>query len=229
MLNEPPKLVIKRDWPRIDAATLARLDGAQTGHLVDAMSGRGGLDRAIKPVIAGKTTCLGTAVPVTTGANDNLALIAAAARAQPNDVLVVAADAFEGTAVCGDIVAGLARNAGCAAIVIDGMARDLTGLEEVSLPIFARGITPNSCVKSGPGKVGLPVVVAGVTIGAGDLVMGDRDGVVVVPQARIGEVIDAVDAIRKAEAEVIAKVEAGMTTLPFMAELLASDAVEFVE
>ena len=64
--------------------------------------------------------------------------------------------------MCGDIVAMLAQNAGCAALVLDGMVRDVVGLVEVGLPIFARGITPNSCVRSGPGRVGFPIV-AGVS------------------------------------------------------------------
>lgn len=208
---------------------LKRFAQAQTGHVVDAMSGRGGLDKAIKPLLAARSGFIGTALPVATGAHDNLALIAGVAVAKPGDVIVAAADAFEHTAICGDIVAMLAKNAGCAAIVIDGMARDLAGLEEVGLPMFARGITPNSCVKSGPGKVGLPVVAGGVLVEAGDVVMGDRDGVVVIPHARLDEVIATVDAIREAEAATIAKVKGGLTTLPFMEELLASDRVVFVD
>ncbi|MEM7776007.1 MAG: hypothetical protein AAF732_10390 [Pseudomonadota bacterium] len=229
MLKDPPVLEIKRAWTRPDPALLKRFDGAQTGHLVDAMSGRGGLDMAIKPLLSEQSAFLGTALPVATGANDNLALIAGVSRAQPGDVIIAASDAFDRTAVCGDIVAMLAKNAGCAAIVIDGMARDVAGLEEVGLPIFARGVTPNSCVKTGPGTVGLPVIAAGVRVEAGDVVMGDRDGVVIVPRARLEEVVASVDAIRQAEGETIAKVQTGWTTLPFMDDLLASDRVTYVD
>ncbi len=229
MLKDPPRLIIKKSWQRPNADDLAALHGAQTGHLVDAMAGRGGLDAAIKPQLAQKPTFLGAAFPVTTAANDNLALVAGVARAQPGDVMMVAADAFERTAVCGDIVALLAKNAGCSAIVIDGMARDLAGLEDVDLPIFSRGITPNSCVRSGPGTVGLPAVIGGVSVGPGDLVMGDRDGVVVVPFAQISDVVARVGEIRAAEADVIAKAQTGLTTMPWMADLLESDQVGFVD
>lgn len=229
MLKDPPLLEVKRSWSRPAPEKLRRFEGAQTGHLVDAMSGRGGLDKAIKPLLASRSGFIGTAVPVATGPNDNLAIIAGIARSQPGDVIVAASDAFERTAVCGDIVAMLAKNSGCAAIVIDGMGRDLAGLEDVGLPMFARGITPNSCVKSGPGKVGLPVVAGGVLVEAGDIVMGDRDGVVVIPQALLDEVIAMVDAIREAEAATIAKVQAGLKTFPFMEDLLSSDRVVFVD
>ncbi|MEO0671904.1 MAG: RraA family protein [Pseudomonadota bacterium] len=229
MLKEPPLLEIKRTWPRPDLDRLAAFDGAQTGHLVDALSGRGALDAAIKPVAADASSFIGTALPVLTGPNDNLAIIAAVAKARPGDVVVAASESFSGSAVVGDIAAMMAKNAGCRAIVIDGMARDLVGIEAVGLPVFAKGITPNSCVKSGPGRVGFPVVAGGVQVAPGDIVMGDRDGVVVVPRERLEEVAGKVQAIREVEAGVIKDVEQGLTTFPFMEELLNSDRVTYVD
>jgi len=229
MLQDPPLLEIKREWERLGDDLLARFEGAQTGHLVDAMHGRGAMTPMIKPVLGQQPKFIGYAFPVATGANDNLALIAGIARAKAGDVMIVDADGFEGSAVCGDIVALLAKNAGCHGIVIDGCARDLDGLESVNLPVFARTITANSCVKSGPGRVGLPITAGGVRVQAGDLVMGDRDGVVVVAKAQVGDIADQVAAIRAAEAKVIESVEAGLTTLPFMDDLLNSDRVKFVD
>ncbi|MBU2534233.1 MAG: RraA family protein [Alphaproteobacteria bacterium] len=230
MLEEPALLTIRKNFERIPADKIAALHGAQTGHLIDAMFGRGGLDGAIKALDPHRSRFIGTAFPVETGPSDNLAISAAIAFANEGDVIVAASDAFERTAVCGDIVAMLAKNAGCAGIVIDGMARDIAGLDGVGLPVFCRGITPNSCVKSGPGKVGLPVVAGGVRVEAGDLVMGDRDGVVVVPRVDLDRVIAAVAEIRKAEAALIARIQSdNMTTFPFMTELLASDKVKFVD
>lgn len=230
MLEDPPLLTIKKNFERVPADRIAALKGAQTGHVIDAMFGRGAMDGALKAVDPHRHTFMGTAFPVETGPSDNLAISAGVACAQEGDVIVAAADGFAHTAVCGDIVAMLAKNAGCAAIVIDGMARDLVGLEGVGLPIFARGITPNSCVRSGPGKVGFPVVVAGVRVEAGDFVMGDRDGVVVVPRADLDRVIAAVAEIRKAESALIARIEKErLTVFPFMEELLKSDRVRFVD
>ena len=227
MLTDPPMLVIKKSWPRHDASLLKRLEIAQTGHVCDAMDGRGALDPAIKALLAGRERFIGTALTCACGPSDNLAIIAAVARAKPGDVIVAAADGFAGTAVVGDIVAMMAQNAKCSAIVIDGMARDLIGLEGVGLPIYARGITPNSCVRSGPGTVGQPVVCGGVPVASGDVVVADRDGAVVIPQARLAEVVARVEAIVAAEAETIAKVKTGWTSFPFMDELLASDRVRF--
>ncbi|MEO1265467.1 MAG: RraA family protein [Pseudomonadota bacterium] len=229
MLKDPPVLEIKRTWSRPNLDLLTRFDGAQSGHLVDAMSGRGGLSAAIKPLLPEAAHFIGTALPVATGPNDNLAILAGVAKASPGDVIVAASDRFEGSAVCGDIVAMLAKNAGCAGIVIDGMARDLIGIEGVGLPVFARGVTPNSCVKSGPGRVGFPIAIGDVPVAPGDIVMGDRDGVVIVPQARLDEVIASVEAIRAAESKVIAEVEQGLTAFAAIEEMLNSDRVTYVD
>ena len=99
----------------------------------------------------------------------------------------------------------------------------------VGLPVFARGITPNSCVRSGPGKVGCRSCAAGVAIQAGDVVLGDRDGVVVIPQAQLEAVVGNLDEIRRLEEETQKKIRAGMTHLASIAELLKSDRVTFVD
>ncbi len=230
MLKDPPLLRIKKQFDRVPADKLAQLKSAQTGHVVDAMRGRGGMDSAIKAIDPKRSRILGTAFPVETGPSDNLAIMAGVALAQEGDVIVAASDAFEGTAVCGDIVAMLAKNAGCAGLVFDGMTRDLIGLEGVGLPVFSRGITPNSCVRSGPGRVGLPIVAGGVRVEAGDAVIADRDGVVIIPRAELDDVVATVTAIIAAEQETIAKVQAGnLTRFEFMDDLLGSEQVEYVD
>jgi len=230
MIEDPPLLTIKQNFERVPPGQIAELAGAQTGHIVDAMRGRGAMDGAIKAVDVNRTHFIGTAFPCETGPSDNLAVTAAVALAQAGDVIIAASDAFDRTAVCGDIVAMLAKNAGCAGIVIDGMARDLVGLEEVGLPVFSRGITPNSCVKSGPGRVGLPIVAGGISVEAGDLVMGDKDGVVVVPRRDLDRVIADVKAIRSAEADMIRRIKAeNLTRFGYIDGVLASDKVRYVD
>ena len=123
----------------------------------------------------------------------------------------------------------MAKNKGVAAIVTDGMARDSPGIVSVDLPVFARGITPNSCVRSGPGRIGLPIVCGGVAIQAGDILIGDRDGVVVIPQADLEAIVGQLAEIRRMEAETQAKIRAGMTHLASIEELLESDKVAYLD
>ena len=111
--------------------------------------------------------------------------MAALADCRPGDVLVVATGGHVGAAVTGDLLIGVARNRGAAGFVTDGLVRDLDDLETIGLPIYALGVTPNSPQRRGPGSVGLPIVCGGVSIASGDVVVGDRDGVVVIPRARI--------------------------------------------
>ncbi len=228
MIEDPPLLTIRSGFARPAAEAVAALAGVPSGHLVDAMGGHGALDYRIKPVIEGPPAAhvfCGVALTCDCGPADNLALFAALEAVRPGDVIVAATDAFTGCAVVGDLVLGMARNAGAVALVTDGLARDLDGIEGVGTPVFCRGVSPNSPARNGPGRLGLPVTLGGVTVASGDLVAGDRDGVVVVPRARIEEVIQALAGIREAEAALEAKVAAGLTVPDFVADLLGSGRV----
>jgi 4-hydroxy-4-methyl-2-oxoglutarate aldolase len=229
MLKDPPILTIRRKFTRPSRELMAKLESAQTGHIIDALEGRGALDHCVKPVDAEHAHFVGPALTCEAGANDNLAILAALVIAKPGDVIIAACDAHSATAVVGDNVVMMAKNKGVAAIVIDGMARDRDGIVPVGLPVFARGITPNSCVRSGPGRIGLPIVCGGVAVQAGDVLVGDRDGVVVIPRGDVETVIGRLDEVRRAEDATQAKIRAGMTHLESVAELLKSDKVAYVD
>jgi len=92
--------------------------------------------------------------------------------------------------------------------------RDLDDLETVGLPVFALGVTPNSPQRRGPGSVGLAVVCGGVSVATGDIVVGDRDGVVVVPRARIEETLKNLERVKAMEAATLERVRAGLKELP---------------
>ncbi len=229
MLEDPPLLTIKKTWKRPAAAKLAKLMGVQTGQAVDAMDGRGGLDAAIKPLDPACCTILGTAVTCETGPNDNLAILGALAIAKAGDVIISATEGFAHSAVIGDNVALMAKGKGIAGLVVDGMMRDLAGLLPVGIPLFCRGITPNSCVRSGPGRVGLPVVVGGLTIHSGDIVIGDRDGIVIIPQTELDRLLPLIEKVLAAEAETQKKIKGGFTNLGGIEDLLKSAKVRFVD
>jgi 4-hydroxy-4-methyl-2-oxoglutarate aldolase len=220
MIEDPPLLTIRRNFPRPDASQIAALTGVPTGFVVDAMQGRGGLDARIKPI--GRTPAVFTGVAITchAGPADNLALFGALAHGAPGDILVCATDGFAATAVTGDLLLGMARNRGLAGFVTDGMVRDVAGIEAVGLPCFAAGVTPNSPARNGPGSVGDPVMIGGVAVSSGDIVIGDGDGVVVVPRAAAAAVIARLDAVRAAEAGLDAKVRAGLQLPDFIRAMM---------
>jgi len=123
----------------------------------------------------------------------------------------------------------MARNRGVAGFVTDGLVRDLVGVLAVGLPVYCAGVTANSPVRNGPGTVGLPVVLGGVAVQSGDIVVGDRDGVVIVPLAQAQAVLGKLEDVRRAEAGLEAKVKAGLEIPDFITSILASDRVEEID
>jgi 4-hydroxy-4-methyl-2-oxoglutarate aldolase len=212
MIEEPPPLVFAPAVERPPAELVEGFRGASTSFIVDAMGGSGALDWRIRPIVG--HSFLGVALTCDCGANDNLALIAASAESQPGDVLVAATGGFVHAAVTGDLLLGVARNRGVVGFVTDGVVRDLADLEALDLPVYAMGVTPNSPGRRGPGTVGLPIVCGGSAVAAGDVVVGDRDGVVVVPRARLAETLANLKQVKAAEAAMLERVRAGLRELP---------------
>jgi 4-hydroxy-4-methyl-2-oxoglutarate aldolase len=227
-MAEPVPLTIRRDWSRPDAKTLAAFKDAPTGFVVDAVGRAGALDHRIRPVWKGPHFA-GSALPVWTTARDNLAPYAAIRFAKPGDVMLIATGAYEGAAVVGDVVVGMMRNAGIVAAITDGLVRDVQGLIDVGIPVYARGVTPNSPFKHGPGTIGLPISIGGQAVEPGDLVVGDGDGVVIVPRWRIVEAAAELSAIREKESGMDALVRSGAKVPTWLDARLTGDGVRYVD
>lgn len=226
MIKDPPILKIKRNFARPSKAVLEGFAGVPTGYLVDAMGGAGCLDYRIKPLVPSDKVMVGTAVTCHAGPADNLALFGALHAARRGDILVAVTDSFTATAITGDLLLGMARNRGVAGFVTDGLVRDLVGVLAVGLPVYCAGITANSPARNGPGTVGLPVILGGVAIDSGDIVVGDRDGVVVVPLKQAEQVLARLADVRAAEAALDKKVKEGLEIPDFVDAILKSDRVE---
>ncbi len=208
MIGDPTKLVVKAGFTRLTAAELAPFRDRSTSFVVDAMNGRGALDHKIKPLDP-KSRFVGSALTARAGARDNLAALAALDLIEPGDVLVIATQGFTGTATLGDNMARMAKMRGAVALVTDGMVRDAAEIIELGIPCFCQGVTPNSAFPSGPGEVGLPLALGEVVVAAGDLILGDADGVVVVPRAALAAVTERLAQVAAKEVEMHAQVAAG--------------------
>jgi 4-hydroxy-4-methyl-2-oxoglutarate aldolase len=211
MIEEPPPIVFAPSIERPSADIVERFR-APTSFIVDAMNGVGALDWRIKRIAGG--SFVGVALTCDCGPLDNLGFMAALAESKPGDVFMVATNGYVGAAVTGDLLIGVARNRGAAGFVTDGLVRDVEDLDRIGLPVFAMGLTPNSPQRRGPGSVGLPIVCGGVTVAAGDVVVGDRDGVVIVPRARIDETLKNLERVKAMEAATLERVRAGLKELP---------------
>jgi len=229
MIDDPPLLTLRRNFHRPKQSQVDQLKGVSTGVIVDCLGGNGAMDAVIKPIDSDRSSFCGVAVTCDAGPADNLAVFGALDIATAGDVLVISTGAYTGTAVIGDLVLGMARNRGLAGSVTDGYVRDFDGICTVGLPCYAAGVTPNSPARNGPGSAGLSVVVGGLRVESGDFVIGDKDGVVVVPFEKIDSVLTQLPEVLNAEAELDAKVKAGLEIPDFVTGLLSGDSVREID
>jgi 4-hydroxy-4-methyl-2-oxoglutarate aldolase len=157
-----------------------RRAGAATVH--EALGRIGAMDSAIKPLDTGMRVA-GRALTVDSAPADNLMIQYAVAIARPGDVLVVDAKAFTEAGPWGDLLTLHAQLVGIAGLVIDGAVRDSREIVAMGFPVFCRAVCIKGTGKYVPGGVNVTVQCGGVTVHPGDIVVGDADGVVVVPAA----------------------------------------------
>lgn len=215
---------IHRDFVRPDAALVARAATFQAAILADVGGRRGTLGGRIRPV-ASTMKVAGPAFTVEVRPGDNLMFHAALALAKPGDVIVVEGKGDQTCALCGTIMATQAQAAGLAGFVIDAATRDSEEIAVGDFPVFSVGTNPNGPTKSLGGRINWPVTLAGTTVNPGDLIVGDADGVVVVPRENIEDIL--VLAQRKVEAEHkrIAEIHAGKLGAPWLNDALINAGV----
>lgn len=221
MIEAPPLLAVRSRFARPARGIVDAFRGLPIGLVADAQRGRGGLDHRIRPVFE-HAGCCGPAITAWCGPGDNLAALAALELARAGDVVVIACDGFDGAGVIGDRFAGMARNKGLAGVVVDGPVRDSGGIREAGVACYARGTTATSAYSSGPGEVGVPVAIGHVVVESGDLVLGDGDGVIVVPRRRLAQVRAALKAVTRDELRLDRAVAEGATGFDHVRELLRS-------
>lgn len=159
------------------------------------------------------------AYPVSCPAGDNLAIHVAVARAPAGSVLAVGAHQEE-LGFWGEVLTTAAEARGLTGLVIDGCVRDITALERHRFAVFSTGVALPGAAKVTGGSVGQRTVVGGVAVEPGDWLVGDADGVAVIPGAQLQEVAAAGAARQQREAGLFERLRAGATTL----ELLSLDA-----
>ncbi|MCT1655804.1 methyltransferase [Brevibacterium luteolum] len=156
------------------------------------------VDGAIRPVWSG-CGLVGRAVTVVTAGGDNRVIHEAISDLRNGDVLVVNGQGVTNRALVGELISERAQRKGCVGFVIDGAIRDADEIAELRFPVYARGVTPAGPYRNGPGHNGVPVAVGGVVVQPGDWVIGDSDGVAVVPHDQAHEILDKAEAKRDAE------------------------------
>ena len=199
---------------RPDQTLVEAINGIGTATIHEAGGQIGALPSYIKPVSDNWYVC-GVATTVLSPPKDNLWLHRGIYQTQPGDVMIVDTGGFHEAGYWGEIMTHAAQQVGMAGLVIDGGVRDGSILEELGMPVFSAGLCIRGTTKNKDayGAINEPIRIGEIWIFPGDLIVADRDGVVVVPQSRIAEITEKSKAREDKESVTISKLKAGERTV----------------
>jgi regulator of RNase E activity RraA len=209
--------------PRLAADLIDRYRGLASPNVADAM----GRFNFMDPGIVSRTAIplCGPALTVNCRPADNLMVHKALALAQPGDVVVVATGGNTVSAVFGGLMCEVASARTIGGIIVDGAIRDVEDLTRLRFPAFSRTVCPGGCDKDGPGEINVPISCGGTVVSPGDVLVGDGDGVAVVPYAHAAEVLDLVSRLRDRERARVTEIHAGTLFRPDVDEMLRKKGV----
>lgn len=196
---------MKEGEERAKMSIIKQFQDLPTTCISDSMQGLNNLDSKIKP-LKEEYKIAGRAFTVKMPVGDNLVFVRAMKEAKPGDILVVDAKGDNYRAIAGDFMIGMAKTLGIRGIIADGVIRDIIGIKQLDFPVFCKGTTVAASGKAGNGELNVPISCGGVMIHPGDIIVGDADGVVVIPQASEQEILrksqEKLEADRKREEKV---------------------------
>ena len=188
-----------------------RFRAVSTADLVGAAEGCAWAGPAIRPLWR-PVTVAGPAFTVQTARGDNGPVHIGIANAAPGDVVVVAAAADATIAIFGDVLARIGAARGLAGLLTDGAVRDSDGVRQAGVAVFCAGVALTAPVKTFTGRYGAVVQIGDARVAPGDWIVGDSDGVVVIPHDLAAEAAAVAEATREREARMVARAQAGEPT-----------------
>jgi len=200
---------VEPEIERPDREVVAAFEGIPSTVASDVTGNvRFAMDSGIEPLV-GSVDLAGTAVTVQVEPGDNLIIHKAITLAEPGDVLVVDANGYTETGHVGELMCASCQANDLAGLVIDGAVRDSADIVEMGFPVYTRGVHPKGPLKQDPGSINVPITCGDVAVEPGDVLVGDDDGVTVVPGDRARSVLNAAREKLVAESETRERVDAG--------------------
>ncbi len=223
-MSQNPVPFIKTDFERVAADLVKKAATYQAAILADVGGRRGTMGGRIAP-LSRKMRVAGPAFTVEVRPGDNLMIHTALALAKPGDVIVVDGKGDQSCALTGALMAATAQKAGLAGFVMDGAVRDADECEHGDFPIFSVGTNPNGPTKGLAGRIGWPISMAGTTVNPGDLIVGDADGVVVIPRETAAHIVSLAQGKVDAETARFAEIKKGQLDSPWLNDALIAAGV----
>ncbi len=205
MALETAEVRIAERWKRPSKEWLDAFAPFPVANIGDAMERLSMCDAGIIPLTA-DSAFTGFAFPVQVTAGDNAAVIMALDYIEEGDVMMINGMGHIDRALVGEQLTQRFQHAGARGQVIDGAVRDKKIIESTAFPTFSRGTSPAGPYKNGPGVIGEPVAIGGVVCCAGDIVVADQDGIIIIPFWRAADVLEKVKEVARREAEMTAEV-----------------------
>lgn len=199
----------------LNSETIARLVNLGAATIYEAQGAYGAIDSAIKPLARGMKIA-GPALTLQMRPGDNLMIHYALLHAKAGQVLVINCDGFIDAGIWGDVLTAQAQRIGLAGLVVNGAVRDSDAIIEADFPVFARGISIRGTEKKQPGVFNKSLLLSDCIIRPGDIIVGDSDGLVVIEQKRLDEVIHLASLREEKERMYKEKIDNGSSTAGLM-------------
>jgi RraA family protein len=213
---------------RVDRNLVKQFEDVVTPHISDNMNRLNALGPELRSYHK-EGKLLGTALTVKTRPGDNLMVHKAIDIAETGDVIVVDAGGDTTNAIVGEIMLRLAQKKGIAGFIINGAIRDIEAFKNDFFPVYAKGVTHRGPYKDGPGEINVPVSIGGTIINPGDIIVGDDDGVVIVPSGEATYILELVRAQQLREKEILLSIENGTVDRKWIDEVLRQKGCEIFD
>lgn len=207
-INPGPGFRIRKDIKRLPQDILSNFKEIDTADISDMLNRMYTMSAEIHNQV-NNTKLVGIACTAKVYPGDNLMVHKALDIARPGDIIVVDTGGNRRNAVMGDLIANKAKSRGIAGFVIDGLVRDIHGIIETGMPVYARGITPIGPLHRGPGELNYAISCGGIVVFAGDIIVADADGVVVVRKDFAADILKRLLEHKESMAQYVADVKRG--------------------
>jgi 4-hydroxy-4-methyl-2-oxoglutarate aldolase len=179
---------ILKDVPTVDGELIRKLSSQAVATVHESMDKRGAMNASIKPIAKGMKVC-GRAIPIKCHAGDNLMLIKAINMAKEGDVIVADVGRTIHAGPFGEVLAVECVTKKLGGLIVSGSVRDSEAIINLGFPVFATSLSVCGTAKATLGTINHPISCGDVIVYPGDIILGDDDGVVVIPLEEAEEIL----------------------------------------